>query len=360
MAVSEFSVKTWTNNHTKYSPVDEDVYTAPGFSARPGVDSVLWLKRRIVALAKIPAAQLVSASDGGIVHFWNARMGQLMGSFAATKSATGGETVSSMASDRKNKVLITGDSQGYVRIWDIEGYCVDEKPCKRPKEVHGWRAHHQNVSSLIFAEANEVLISGSADYSVRLWSTTGNYIGTFGNSRWALGAAARLSLVPTDAHALDAPLMAQLREEAEPTGGVESQEAETDGQPAAFEDAAEGAAGSQGVTLPPVPGADRPITAMAGRTSVLVRALSGGRLCTVCPTGPVSRACPPTQRPRRRCECRVIFTEEPQRPKWGSASFTARLQPRQYWRMETPFGLIAPPDLPMPLLLPSASYERLV
>lgn len=47
--------------------------------------------------------------------------GGLRGQFCGTLEL--GEFIHVMTTDEKNEYLITGDSNGYVRIWDILPYC---------------------------------------------------------------------------------------------------------------------------------------------------------------------------------------------------------------------------------------------
>ena len=49
----------------------------------------------------------------------------ITGQFDATSHGND-ESVLSMASDQFNDILFTGDSTGYVKIWDISSYCTKQ------------------------------------------------------------------------------------------------------------------------------------------------------------------------------------------------------------------------------------------
>jgi WD40 repeat protein len=93
---------------------------------------------------------------------------------------------------------MTGDSQGYVNIFDISNYATSEKDSvrgeTRPHVVNAWRAHVQGISALAFVSGLAVL-TASADGSVRVWSQNGDYVGTFGgsDSQWLLSLPTMMS-----------------------------------------------------------------------------------------------------------------------------------------------------------------------
>lgn len=88
-------------------------------------------------------------------------------------------------------MLLTGDTQGYVNIYDISSYCTEDVSTQlgeaRPPVLATWRAHVQAISTIVFA-AERAVLTASADCSVRVWSVSGDYVGTFGGteSQWLL------------------------------------------------------------------------------------------------------------------------------------------------------------------------------
>lgn len=50
-----------------------------------------------------------------------------------------------------------------------------------------WRAHTQNIGAIEYIETAKVLITSSADCTIRVWTPDGKYIGTFGQEEiWNL------------------------------------------------------------------------------------------------------------------------------------------------------------------------------
>jgi WD40 repeat protein len=134
----------------------------------------------------LESAILVSV-DGPDAHFW-----QLFNSQMPTNTATGtlrvahyeDETIHALTTDSDNKFLIAGDSSGYISVWNIEHYCInnDQASFAYPVMVHCWRAHNGIVAEVTYVghEFCPLLVSGSDDGSVRLWNMKGHFIGTFG------------------------------------------------------------------------------------------------------------------------------------------------------------------------------------
>lgn len=53
--------------------------------------------------------------------------------------------------------------------------------------IKRWRAHCQHISSIEYIETSKVLITGSSDHTIRLWTPKGMYIGTLGQDEaWNL------------------------------------------------------------------------------------------------------------------------------------------------------------------------------
>ncbi|XP_039252762.2 WD repeat-containing protein on Y chromosome-like [Styela clava] len=162
------------------------------------------------------SAILIASNDNGWITAWSLNTrGGLLAYFRATKQETG--MVISMATDSEDRILITGDSKGYIRVWHIENYCnggdvilhrkiQDQKrmhrnerernsmyfqpymPITEPPQLQmSVMGHTKAVTSVAFIERHGLIASGSVDCSVRLWTITGRYIGTFGQKNlWSL------------------------------------------------------------------------------------------------------------------------------------------------------------------------------
>nr|XP_006816071.1 PREDICTED: WD repeat-containing protein 49-like [Saccoglossus kowalevskii] len=126
-------------------------------------------------------ANLVSCGGNGWVRFWNTAKNALIGEFVAHQH------VSSiiMAVDEQSHVLITGDTEGFVKVWNIQEYCLrssNELITEPPQMMVTWQPHADTINSLQLCVRNErlLIISGSSDCSVALWDIYGNHIGVFG------------------------------------------------------------------------------------------------------------------------------------------------------------------------------------
>ena len=184
-----------------------------------GVDCVLFLQNRTHAT---DTATLLSTGSGGWIRAWSMFGGGLAGEFMASNNHR--ESILCMTSDENNDLLMTGDTQGYIKIWNISKYCIQEdegtlpggnnrsgrlttggkvprhvtfsenKPNRKisqkaPPLVFCLRAHLQPIVSIDYVPKYQLLITGSIDCSLRLWRCNGQYVGTFGQrTAWNLKA----------------------------------------------------------------------------------------------------------------------------------------------------------------------------
>ncbi|KAM6458028.1 EF-hand calcium-binding domain-containing protein 8 [Liasis olivaceus] len=202
-------------------------------ASQRAVQKVLFLKSRE---RKPNVAILLTSCMDGFLYAWSVgNEGGLMGKFRATHSTAVDTVVSTMSTDDKDLILLTGDSLGYIKIWDIMNYCTgpdtqdskvdlaEESPpeknsfrdlipdyCRiastfsedrKIQQVHdgwvtslippvclsSWRGHLKNVVSLKYVEKFQAILTASHDCTIKLWLLTGRHIGTFGQSLWRLG-----------------------------------------------------------------------------------------------------------------------------------------------------------------------------
>jgi WD40 repeat protein len=221
-AVKKFSSHTnrkkWNIMALTGAKTEDELLHLPKVSntAKTAVDSIVWLKERVKqltagAMAGSKASVTVSnvatlavSCDGGCICMWNALKGDMLGGFYATADTFGGESVLAMATNDTNTLLYTGDSLGYVSIWEIENYCTNGEDAVPPKKFKEWRAHVQAITSMHYINGANVLITGSTDQSVRVWSAAnGDFIGTFGsNSNWHLPVVGRPSMAAFYQHTI--------------------------------------------------------------------------------------------------------------------------------------------------------------
>ncbi|XP_063154446.1 EF-hand calcium-binding domain-containing protein 8 [Candoia aspera] len=196
--------------------------------------SILFLKTRE---RKPNVAILLTSCMDGFLYAWSVgNKGGMMGKFRATHDTAQDTVVSTMSTDDKDLILLTGDSLGYIKIWDIMNYCTgsdeqgskldltEESPEKNafhdlipdycriastfsenrkiqqehdgwvtslipPVCLSSWKGHLKNVVSLKYVEKFQAILTASHDRTIKLWLLTGRHIGTFGQSLWRLGVA---------------------------------------------------------------------------------------------------------------------------------------------------------------------------
>lgn len=166
------------------------------------VDKLLFLKSR--AQWRTQESAVLVSSEAGTLEFWcfygaNRPMGRY---FAASEDES---TIFALTTDPSNEMLITGDSNGTISVWDISSYCIsraeaivaqvwsttqragstDDNPEGKPPVLSSWHAHYGSVSSVEYIRRDEgaLLLSASEDCTARLWTLNGQCIGMFGQKR---------------------------------------------------------------------------------------------------------------------------------------------------------------------------------
>ncbi|XP_017784579.1 PREDICTED: WD repeat-containing protein on Y chromosome [Nicrophorus vespilloides] len=151
---------------------------------------------------------LLVALENGDVQVWSHHIsGSFIGAFQAVHGV--GDYVLSMASDSNNEYLFTGSTEGYIKTFLLKGFYenTEEKICMplyrltfpflwkrmfegramrtlkdqhRPILLNSYKAHRSIISGLIYIHENQILVSTGADYTARLWTLGGRYLGTLG------------------------------------------------------------------------------------------------------------------------------------------------------------------------------------
>uniref|UniRef100_A0A674JU53 WD repeat domain 49 n=1 Tax=Terrapene triunguis TaxID=2587831 RepID=A0A674JU53_9SAUR len=126
-------------------------------------------------------ANLVSCGGAGYVRFWNTLKSQLMAEFEAHSRA--GSII--MTIDKMSQYLITGDLAGWVKIWNIQDYCLgssENKVTQPPPLIRSFQPHDDCVTYLETCVRSSCLLilSSSSDCSVVLSDVYGTTIGIFG------------------------------------------------------------------------------------------------------------------------------------------------------------------------------------
>ena len=144
-------------------------------------------------------APLVSCHSDGFFRLWNAMEGEMIVEFDCQTVVDEGLTT--MAANTKYNQIIIGGCFGHVRIIDMDAVF------KKVNEIGGekaelpvincWKAHLTGISSVDFVDQNDMVLTGSVDCAVRLWSLDGSHIGTFGDQVWNFSDPT-LRVIPRD------------------------------------------------------------------------------------------------------------------------------------------------------------------
>ncbi|XP_063160519.1 WD repeat-containing protein on Y chromosome-like [Candoia aspera] len=151
--------------------------TAAYVHSQTDVTRIIFLKTRAVKFDSTTAS-LVSNGTQGYLHFWSLfSEDPLIASFQPSR---GKSLISSMAVTADDSYIYAADEDGFVYIYDIQTYALQDPKEETPKYVNHWRAHLGLVLTLEVIDEDNILLSCSIDCTVRLWSLNGEYIGTFG------------------------------------------------------------------------------------------------------------------------------------------------------------------------------------
>ncbi|ESO83983.1 hypothetical protein LOTGIDRAFT_108064, partial [Lottia gigantea] len=154
------------------------------------VDKLMFLRARAAA-ARFDEGAILVSSEAGVLRFWSI-YGQKkeIGYFYVPDNED--ESVLGMCARYNDSTIVTGDTHGDIKIWNIKNYCTkpQEKRVKSkpPLEAH-WKGHDGSVVSVDYIDHDDgvYILSASTDKTARLWSTKGHYIGTFGQKQpWDL------------------------------------------------------------------------------------------------------------------------------------------------------------------------------
>ncbi|XP_069460663.1 cilia- and flagella-associated protein 337-like [Ambystoma mexicanum] len=165
----------------------------PRRTQRP-VDRLLFLQHRSSEGALKEAAILVSA-EAGTLFWWSILADQhTFGHFYAPQEDD--ESIFGLSANSDNTILVSGDTGGWIRIWDISSFGLhpaEQGAESRPPLLCGWKAHESTVvtTQLFHFGSDPFILSGSSDRTARLWTAEGKCVGTFGQEKnWNLKSPA--------------------------------------------------------------------------------------------------------------------------------------------------------------------------
>ncbi|KAK9962371.1 hypothetical protein ABG768_007741 [Culter alburnus] len=148
------------------------------------VMSLIFLKTRAFVPELSSSASLVSSDSEGYVHFWSVlNGGKFITSFQASQHQ---QAIVKLALMQDDSVLFTADHFGFIYVYNVKQYALEPEQ-NPPEKVNFWRAHISNITSLKLIDKDQFLLTSSMDFSVRLWSIHGEFIGTFGQyEKWSI------------------------------------------------------------------------------------------------------------------------------------------------------------------------------
>lgn len=156
------------------------------------ISSLTFLTTRMInGVATGECADLVSSGGGGWVRFWNTNLATLLSEFIAHPHAGNAIT----ATDKNNEYLITGDSDGAIKVWHIKNYLTsvpDQVINESPMLHASWHRHGDAINCIDICNRNNrmLVITASSDCSVSMSDIDGNHIGEFGqDNHWKIDAA---------------------------------------------------------------------------------------------------------------------------------------------------------------------------
>ncbi|XP_054462388.1 WD repeat-containing protein 64 [Anoplopoma fimbria] len=123
------------------------------------------------------ATALLSSGAMGCINLWNVLSGgKFVGSFKASRFQ---QKITEMAKTDKDTLVFAADRIGYIYVYNIEKFAPEQKSLRAE---NFWRAHTSRITGLQIVDNDQVVLTSSTDYTVRLWSAHGEFIGTFGQS----------------------------------------------------------------------------------------------------------------------------------------------------------------------------------
>ena len=112
-------------------------------------------------------ANLVSAGSEAKIRFYNIRQERLF--YEQDCSLGQDEGIYSMITNERNSLLYTGNSAGWIAIWDISNTATGVKEDSMPL-VLKFRAHFFGITGLRLIEQFNILVSSSSDCTIRIFS----------------------------------------------------------------------------------------------------------------------------------------------------------------------------------------------
>nr|XP_033196517.1 WD repeat-containing protein on Y chromosome-like isoform X2 [Bombus vancouverensis nearcticus] len=197
--------KEFISKQSQYPTASEHQESALNIARIVAVRAMIFLNARPV---RPDVGTLLVSLDSGYVQVWTHHpAGGFLQAFSVIHSIR--DCALSLATDPKNHFLVTGHNAGYIKVWYLANYLLPNPPkismpvlrlefpflwkkkvigrAKRavkdqplPLLLSSVRGHLKSITSVQIIPDARIVISGSTDHSVRLWTLGGRYISTFG------------------------------------------------------------------------------------------------------------------------------------------------------------------------------------
>ncbi|KAI9330378.1 WD40-repeat-containing domain protein [Zopfochytrium polystomum] len=141
------------------------------------IDKVLFLKERIMMKN---AATLLTTGADGVIRWWQIDTAFLIWEMDATQG--NGEGIYAMSVNSSNNLLVTGDSQGWVTVFDISLTCIDDRDEITPPNVLSvFRGHLKGIVSIDLMESS-FMVTASTDGTARVFTARNNFLPNFSHN----------------------------------------------------------------------------------------------------------------------------------------------------------------------------------
>uniref|UniRef100_A0A7S0WPJ8 EF-hand domain-containing protein n=1 Tax=Chlamydomonas leiostraca TaxID=1034604 RepID=A0A7S0WPJ8_9CHLO len=132
---------------------------------------------------------LLSCGGDGLMRVWQiTTVGKLLCTLPGAQGRL--EQVTAICADRAYSHVVVGDSAGHIRVWDLRAGIDTSTPdalrASFKQRCH-WRAHRTAVLGVDCVPGERPLIvAGSRDHNVTIWTYDGGMLGTLGDDVWVL------------------------------------------------------------------------------------------------------------------------------------------------------------------------------